>query len=272
MSGSQIEGVLTTETLSLINTAGTNPVADNFVIGCMNNNRGGFPNMDGIIGFGRGRLSLPSQFSTRGDLNVFAVCLVPFTATTTLTSSLTFGFRDATNGLGLVYTPLLRRPADSFYWVDMVGVTVGSVDIGIPSTNDVIFDTGTVLTSFLPEIYDPIHKRISSLVSYPVKSDPFPDLNRLCFDVAGVQNPTLPKMTYHFADVDDTGAVVDFELGYENLYTKHRSTLFCLAIARADPKTDVNVIGNIQQANHYVEYDGALDRIGWAFKDCTVPV
>ncbi|KAG0601741.1 hypothetical protein M758_11G136700 [Ceratodon purpureus] len=270
--GSQTEGVLTNETMTLPNTAGAAPVASNFVIGCMNNNTGIFDNYDGIVGFARGPLSLPSQLSKRGDLNVFAFCLVPYTATTTLTSSLIFGSRNETNPLGLVYTPLLDGSDTSFYWVDMVGVSVAGVDTGIPSalfntSGGVIFDSGTTFTQFVPAIYDSIKQSVANVIPYPIVPDSSSSLNRSCYDVAGVQNPTWPTMTYHFTGV--SGAIVDFELDLENLFPQEpNTTVFCLSITSADS----NIIGNIQQANHYIEHDVDLKRIGWISKDCTVAV
>lgn len=210
---------------------------------------------------------------------MFAFCLVPYTAATTLTSALVFGSRDATNALGLVYTPLLQGTSPSFYWVGMVGVSVAGVDAGIPtalfaSTDGVLFDSGTPLTYFAPEIYDPLHQSIAGAIPYPVAPDPVDavvakPLNRLCFDLAGVQSPVLPTMAYHFTDADAAGATVDFDLGLENIYMNDMNTVWCLAIVRGE-SGNPSIVGNIQQANHYIEHDVALNRIGWTSKDCTV--
>jgi hypothetical protein len=273
--GSQIEGVLATESMTLTNGVGMD---SRFLMGCMNNNTGIFDNYDGIIGFGRGPISLPSQFAAMGDQNVFALCLVPYTAATTATSALLFGTRDATNALGLVYTPLLPLAAsDTYYWVDMVGVSVSGVDVGVPADafqidaaggGGVLFDSGTPYTYFSPAVYDPVQQSVASLITYPV----VPDADNFCFDTVGVTDPAVPSVTFHFAGVD-AGTVVDFELQGYNAYVPQSdaadNTVFCLAI-RSDSSGGSMILGSIAMANHYMEHDVVNMRLGIVSKDCTV--
>jgi hypothetical protein len=156
-------GQVALETLTLTELTGggsTFPV-ENFVFGCgwgqLNLSVAG---VVGIVGLGRGRLSLPSQVSTLYS-KVFGYCLVTFSAQTNATSPLLFGSFDASaiSGHALTQTRLVRQQfhsLESFYFAPMTGVTVNGVDVGIPASNfsfdpttyqaAVIFDSGTTVT------------------------------------------------------------------------------------------------------------------------------
>lgn len=124
----------------------------------MNNNAGLFTAVDGLVGFGMGPLSLPMQISGVSRAT-FSYCLVSISAVTDFTSTLFFASpADTVNGLPLVYTPLVKNPyAPSFYFADMIAITVDGVDLKIPvanfqfdpapaSSGGTLFDSGTVLT------------------------------------------------------------------------------------------------------------------------------
>ncbi|KAG0616827.1 hypothetical protein M758_5G144400 [Ceratodon purpureus] len=277
VDGSFVSGTLTTETITLSNTAGANPVASGFVMGCMNNNsETGFDNFDGIIGFGRGTFSLPSQFSTIAYLRVFSYCLVPFAATTTQTSSMLFGTSDPANALGLVYTPLLDIGTTNYY-VNMTGISLNGEPLDIlPSafqyikstdSGGVIFDSGNTVTRFGPDVYDTLRQAVSNLITYPEVTQS--NLDRYCFDITGVQTPMYPKVTLHFGGMDGS-SVVDFDLGDENSFGPYSGDegVSCLAFRKSG--SEESSIGGLQQANHYIETDVEKMRMGWVTKDCSL--
>jgi hypothetical protein len=124
----------------------------------MNNDTGTFRAVDGLVGFGMGPMSLPSQISGV-ERDTFSYCLVSIAAVTNFTSTLFFASPAATvNGMPLVYTPLVQNPSSpTFYFASMIGITVNGQDLGIPvanfgfdpapaTTGGVLFDSGTVLT------------------------------------------------------------------------------------------------------------------------------
>lgn len=262
--GSQIAGTLTSETLTLTSST----TLTHFIIGCMNNNTGIFDNYDGIVGFGRGKYSLPSQFALHSYLQVFAYCLVPYTSTTTLSSPLLFGASDPTNAQGLAYTPLLTSAGDTLYYVKMTGISVnGEAVSSIPSKAfkaDVLFDSGTPITQLFPEVYDGLQQAVADAVTYPVVQD----ATYFCFDVTGVTDPVLPTVTFHFRG-EDGESEVDFKLKDENLYGPLVDVAGALCLAARALSVDNMVVGSVNQANHYIETDVVNMRMGWASKDCT---
>lgn len=152
-------GQVALETLTLTElTGGSTFPVENFVFGCGWIQNGSFAGVDGLIGLGRGPLSLPSQVSTLYS-KVFGYCLVNFGLQTNKTSPFLFGSFDASaiSGHTLTQTRLLRNPVySSFYYVPLTAVTVNGVDLGIPASNfalnsttyedGVIFDSGTPIT------------------------------------------------------------------------------------------------------------------------------
>jgi hypothetical protein len=158
--GSRIAGVLSTETISFSNTTEGQLGISNFRFGCMNNDTSSFGTVDGLVGFGRGPLSLPSQLSHLTSFNVFSYCLVRRPASANLTSPLLFG---ASNGLDLVYTPILTYPDfPSFYWINMTGISINGTAVRLPEASLVhnstsshggtVFDSGTTYTTFTEDI------------------------------------------------------------------------------------------------------------------------
>jgi hypothetical protein len=156
--GSGIAGVLSTETISFSNTTEGQLGISNFRFGCMNNDTSSFGTVDGLVGFGRGPLSLPSQLSQLTSFNVFSYCLVPFIDAANLTSPLLFGASNS-KGLDLVYTPILSYPdVPTEYWVNLTGISINGTAVRISDASLVhnstshfggtIFDSGTPLTIF----------------------------------------------------------------------------------------------------------------------------
>ena len=161
VDSTSINGQVALETLTLTElTGGSTFPVDNFVFGCGWSQNLSVAGVAGIVGLGRGRLSLPSQVSTLYS-KVFAYCLVSFSSQTNTTSPLLFGSFDASaiSGHALTQTRLVPqrfRSFDSFYFAPMTGVTVNGVDVGIPASNfsfdpvtyqsAVIFDSGTTVT------------------------------------------------------------------------------------------------------------------------------
>jgi hypothetical protein len=264
-----------TESITLLNTAGANPVASGFIVGCMDNNTGLFDGYDGIVGFGRGSYSFPSQMSQIAYLPVFSYCLVPFGASTTNTSTMTFGASDPTNALGLVYTPILYGSELTYYFVNMTGISVNGVAVSNISaslfeydttdgTGGVIFDSGTTDTNFAPQVFNAFQQTvISSIVTYPAVDDP----NYYCFNITGETAPEYPNVTFHFGSVDGT-SVVDYDVAGLNLFSEDYPGVSCLHVTQG---SDPMIIGNVAMGNHYIEFDATDNlRIGWVSKDCTL--
>lgn len=100
---------------------------ENFTFGCSHYSAGDFEGVAGILGLGRGRLSLISQTSEMNK-GVFSYCL-PHSHNST--GFLKLGPAD--EHCGLLFTPMRTRViGPSFYFVDLLGISVGGRQLRIP--------------------------------------------------------------------------------------------------------------------------------------------
>ncbi|BBN02824.1 aspartyl protease family protein [Marchantia polymorpha subsp. ruderalis] len=264
---STTQGDLALETLTLTTTEGTAQKFENFAFGCGHRNQGTFSGTDGLVGLGRGAISFSEQIGALIG-SKFSYCLVPLTSAASETSPLIFGEEAVAtgNGLGgLQYTPLVRNPAaDTFYYVKMTGIKVGDRAVtGIPASafalsrsgqGGVILDSGTTLTYLVQSAYTPFLAALRSAVQYPQADGSQIGLD-LCFDLAGVDSPSLPPVTLQFQGLD-------LVLPPNNVFLQvDDAGTVCLAFAGT---SDFTIVGNIQQQNHYFLYDLENERVGIA--------
>lgn len=145
-------------------TVTLNSAVSHIGIGCGHNQQGTFSGADGLVGLGRGSLSLPSQLSP-AVAKIFSYCLVEQTISNAAASSpITFG--NAAENSAATYTPLLTNGQNpSFYYVGVSGISVGSTRVSIPTSafafqssgdGGVILDSGTTLTYWRTAAFDPI--------------------------------------------------------------------------------------------------------------------
>ncbi|KAM4069889.1 hypothetical protein ACB094_12G124100 [Castanea mollissima] len=129
--------------------------------GCGENNQViGMNNVAGIVGLGRGTLSLVSQLGSRK----FSYCSTSIGDNKS--SSLSFGsLVDLTVSNGAVKsTPLIRSPIlPSFYYSSLEGITVGQTLLPIPKSlfqigsdggGGLMIDSGTTVTSLQEDAFD----------------------------------------------------------------------------------------------------------------------
>ncbi|KAG6551943.1 hypothetical protein Mapa_006560 [Marchantia paleacea] len=268
---STTQGDFATDTLTLTTTKGSKQTFPNFAFGCGHKNQGTFAGTDGLVGLGRGAISFNEQI---GSLigSKFSYCLVELSASAAVTSSLIFGDASSTigNGLNMKFTPLIRNPvADTFYYVKLNGIKVNNQVVkGIPAgafnlkrsgSGGVNLDSGTTLTYLIQSAYNPFLLTVRSLIQYPVVDSSQIGLD-LCYDLSGVSRPVFPSVTLQFQGVD-------LVLPANNLFVQvDDQGTTCLAFAGT---TDLSIIGNIQQQNHYFLYDIENERVGIAaFKSC----
>jgi hypothetical protein len=110
-------------------------------------------------------------------------------------------------------------------------------------------------------------------IKYPVVVDPSDNTN-VCYNLTGVQQPEVPSVNLQFSGEKSTG-VVDFPLFFHSLFypgVTTDNTVWCLAVGSEALLGNQNIIGNIAQSNHYVETDLVNKKIGWASRDCTLPM
>ncbi|RZS03503.1 hypothetical protein BHM03_00033691 [Ensete ventricosum] len=246
---SSTQGVLAGETF----TFGTaNPTSvSNIAFGCGNTNQGsGFSQGSGLVGLGRGPLSLISQLG----LGKFSYCLTSLDESKK--SPLLFGSLADLSSTAVQSTPLRKNPTQpSFYYVSLEGITVGGTRLQIPSstfalqedgTGGLIIDSGTSITYLELAGYRQLKKAFLSEMRLPVADGSETGLD-LCFSQpSGSSTVEVPKLTFHF-----DGA--DLDLPAKNFMIMDSTTgLLCLTIMAS---SGLSILGNFQQQNLQILYD-----------------
>ncbi|KAG0618414.1 hypothetical protein M758_4G062200 [Ceratodon purpureus] len=246
---SNTQGDLAYETVTLDSSV------PHIAFGCGQDQTGKFANADGLIGLGRGELSLPSQLMASSNVaKIFSYCLVDQEAASQGTTSLiTFG--DAAENSAATYTPLLSNAnsGNPFYYVEVTGIKVGEMELDIQATelqiNDdgtggVILDSGTTLTYWTNDVFTSVSNAFQEQITYP-QVEGSGDFT-LCYDVSGESDVTFPGMVVHM-----TGA--DLETQGSNLFENVGSETYCLFMGTMGGSgIPGNIIGNRQQRDNIV--------------------
>ncbi|KAI3816864.1 hypothetical protein L1987_10648 [Smallanthus sonchifolius] len=211
---------------------------------------------DGIVGMGRGELSLVSQLKER----VFLYCLGSrfFHKTS---SVLLAGPRASLEKANTQTMPLLQREGKSYYYLSLEGISVGETKLAVTKSDfaiingygGMIIDSGTTFTYLEKRIVDMISDAFMSqtrLEKYMVDDKPYKGLEH-CFKPPA---DLKLKLVFHFEGAN-------WELPKEN-YIYQKDDVACLAFIAKDD--DVSIFGNMQQQNMMVIYD--LDNNSLSFK------
>ncbi|KAH6766511.1 Eukaryotic aspartyl protease family protein [Perilla frutescens var. hirtella] len=257
---STFSATLSRDTLTL-----GNDVIPNYGFGCINAASGGSLPPQGLLGLGRGSMSLLSQTGSLYS-GVFSYCLPSFKSYY-FSGSLKLGPLGQPKNIKM--TPLLKNPhRPSLYYVNLTGVSVGRVNVPIapellafdPTTGSgTIIDSGTVITRFIQPIYNGIRDEFRKQITGPISSLGAFDT---CF--AATNEEIAPAITLHF-----TG--LDLKLPTENaLIHSSSGSLACLAMAAAPNNVNsvLNVIANLQQQNLRILFDTVNSRLGIARELC----
>ncbi|XP_031474491.1 aspartyl protease AED3-like [Nymphaea colorata] len=257
--GSSFDALLSLDSLGL-----AQDTLPGYAFGCLRTVTGTSIPAQGLLGLGRGPLSLLSQ---AGNLyqKTFSYCL-PDLRATNFTGSLRLG--TVGQPKRIKYTPLLANPRrPTLYYVNMTGIRVGKRFVDIPSSAlafnpatgaGTIFDSGTMVTRLVAPVYAAVRAEFLRRINLPVSS-----LGG--FDTCFTQPIVPPTISFHFDGMFVT-------LPTENVVI-HSSfgTTTCLAMAAAPDNVNsvVNVIASYQQQNHRVLYDVANSRLGVSREHCS---
>ena len=273
--GSVTAGDLATETLWFARGARVPRVA----VGCGHDNEGLFVAAAGLLGLGRGRLSLPTQTARRYGRR-FSYCLVDRTSSssslnrpsaTPRSSTLTFG-AGAVPGRAS-FTPMVSNPRmATFYYVRVVGFSVGGARVrGVgerslrldPSTGrgGVILDSGTSVTRLARPVYVAVREAFRAAAGGLRLAPGGFSLFDTCYDLRGRRVVKVPTVSVHLAG----GAEVALPPENYLIPVDTRGT-FCLALAGTDG--GVSIVGNIQQQGFRVVFDGDRQRVALVPKSC----
>ncbi|KAH7836309.1 hypothetical protein Vadar_034506 [Vaccinium darrowii] len=239
----------------------------NIVFGCGVNNQGsGLASGSGLVGLGRGPLSLVSQL----DVDKFSYCLTSMGDDKT--SQVLFGVLANLNNStgGTDSTPLVQNPFQpSFYYVSLKGITVGKTLVPISKSTlklngdgsgGTILDSGTTLTYLNDETFDALKKVFTSQMKLRVFKPPEAIGLDLCFDLhtADVSEVVFPKLKLHFEGLD-------LELPTEN-YIIPWNGVVCLAMAESS--NGLSILGNLAQQNLLVLHDLQKETVSFTPTQC----
>ncbi|KAG6541984.1 hypothetical protein Mapa_016621 [Marchantia paleacea] len=266
-------GTLSTDTFTLNSTDGSEVRLPGMVYGCAHASEGTFTlaEADGIVGLGRGNLSLASQVGLVLGTSKFSYCLTSQNLLSHAVSSpLYFGPAAApSNATGLSYTRMIsNKSRPVLYYVEFLGLSVGGKRLQIAQEvfaiqsetgrGGTIIDSGTTVTNLEKRAFDALVRAFRSAVSLPTAvSDSGFDL---CFESRGRDLAKFPTLTFHLREVD-------LHLPLENYIVEAETDTLCLAIHRSS-RSGFSIIGNIQQQNYHIIYDLENEQIGFKLTVC----
>ncbi|KAJ4721414.1 aspartic proteinase CDR1-like [Melia azedarach] len=256
------KGSLAADTVTLDSTSGQPVALPDTTFGCGHNNSGNFdPRTTGVIGLGRGPVSLISQMGNSIG-GKFSYCLTPFFSEHP--SKIKFG-RDGTvpPGPGVVSTPLISGDSNTFYFVKLEAISVSQQRIVFNDISSygneagtIMIDSGSTLT-FLPQEYNSLLLiGIASLI----EEDPIPDpdhIHDLCYNYSSVRE--VPEITLHFSGGD-------LKLNIFNYYIRTREEVACFVFKGSD---GLPLYGNLMQANFLIGYDTQGQTVSFKQTDCS---
>ncbi|KAL6656038.1 hypothetical protein ACP70R_006864 [Stipagrostis hirtigluma subsp. patula] len=258
--GSYSRGVLAHDKLSL-----AGEVIDGFVFGCGTSNQGPFGGTSGLMGLGRSQLSLISQTMDQFG-GVFSYCL-PLKDSDS-SGSLVLGDDSSVyrNSTPIVYTSMVSDPLQGpFYFLNLTGMTIGGQEVESSGFSDgkVIIDSGTVITSLVPSVYNAVRAEfLNQFAEYP-QAPGFSILDT-CFNLTGFKEVQVPSFKFVFdgsveVEVDSSGVLY---------FVSSDSSQVCLALTSLKSDYDTSIIGNYQQKNLRVIFDTSGSQIGFAQETC----
>ncbi|XP_059455872.1 aspartyl protease AED3-like [Corylus avellana] len=236
-----------------------------YTFGCIQKATGSSVPPQGLLGLGRGPLSLLSQTQNLYQ-STFSYCLPSFKSPN-FSGSLRLG--PVGQPKRIKYTPLLKNPRrSSLYYVNLVAIRVGRKIVDIPPSAlafnpatgaGTVIDSGTVFTRLVTPAYEAVRnefrRRVGSAVVTSLGG----------FDTCYSVPIVAPTITLMF-----TGMNVTLPADNLLIHSSVGSTT-CLAMAAAPDNVNsvLNVIANMQQQNHRVLFDVPNSRLGVARELCT---
>ncbi|XP_052190453.1 aspartic proteinase nepenthesin-1-like [Diospyros lotus] len=265
---SSTQGVLVSETFTFDKVS-----VPKIGFGCGEDNEGdGFSQGSGLVGLGRGPLSLVSQLREPK----FSYCLTSIgdeskaSVSTLLMGSL--ASVNTTSYPAIKTTPLIKnRSQPSFYYLSLEGITVGETLLPIKrstfalkedGSGGMIIDSGTTISYLEEKAFEMVKKEFISQIKLSVHRSRASDLD-LCFSLPSSNDATteveVPKLVFHFEGAD-------LELPGENYMIADSSVgLMCLAIGSS---SGMSIFGNVQQQNMLVVHDLARETISFMPTKC----
>ncbi|CAH9091811.1 unnamed protein product [Cuscuta europaea] len=233
----------------------------NYTFGCIQRASGSTVPPQGLLGLGRGPLSLLNQARDLYNLT-FSYCL-PAITTSSFTGSLRLG--PSAQPKNIKFTQLMMNPRrPSVYYVNLTAIFVGNKNANIdpaalafnPVTGGgTVIDSGTTYTRLVTPAYvavrDEFRRRMNDSTLSALGG----------FDTCYKNVVTkIPTLTFVFNTMNVTLPPENFRVNSST------GNLTCLAMAAT---TGFNVIGSLQQQNHRVLFDLPNSRLGVSREPCS---
>lgn len=241
----------------------------------------------GIVGFGKGPLSLPSQlgFSQKGFSHCFLA--FKFANNPNISSPLVVGDLAISSKDHLQFTPMLKSPMyPNYYYIGLEAITVGNISaLEVPlslrefdssGNGGMLIDSGTTYTHLPEPFYFQLLAMVQSLITYPRAEEAERRTGfDLCYRVPCPNNSTilddfhLPSITFHF--LNNVSLVLPQGNHFYAMGAPVNTTVVkCLLFQSMDGGEygPAGVLGSFQQQNVEVVYDLDKQRIGFQQMDC----
>ncbi|PWZ33933.1 Aspartic proteinase nepenthesin-1 [Zea mays] len=281
-----IAGTLATENLTFQSETAS------LVFGCIVVTKlspGSLNGASGIIGLGRGKLSLPSQL---GDTR-FSYCLTPYFEDTIEPSHMVVGasaglINGSASSTPVTTVPFVRSPSDdpfsTFYYLPLTGITAGKVKLAVPSAafdlrqvapgmwTGTFIDSGAPLTSLVDVAYQALRaelaRQLGTALVQPLAGTTGFDL---CVALKDADR-LVPPLVLHFGGGSGTGT--DLVVPPANYWAPVDSATECMVVfssvdRKSLPMNETTIIGNYMQQNMHVLYDLAGGVLSFQPADCS---
>lgn len=275
-------GVAMVETLSM-----PQEKIEDFLVGCslFSSNQPA-----GVVGFGRGVSSLPSQLG----LKKFSYCHVSHKYDNTPKSSFLVMDSDSDSGrktAELSYTPLLKNPVRDessalmdYYYVGLKRIVVGGKKVEVShqelvpdsdGNGGTIVDSGSTFVYMNKAVFEAVSDAFSEQVKGYERAAEVEDATGLkpCFDITGHKDLRIPEMELHFKG----GAEMVLPLeNYFFVVDDDKRSVLCLTVVTDNTLLGPDltngpsvILGNFLMQNFHVEYDLRNERFGFRQQSCS---
>ncbi|XP_068655882.1 probable aspartyl protease At4g16563 [Aristolochia californica] len=282
-AGGLVIGTLTRDSIRVHgrSSPGVTRVVSNFSFGCV---AAAYREPVGIVGFGKGPLSLPSQlgFLQKG----FSHCFLgfKFSGNPNISSPLIIGDLAIFSKDYLQFTTMLSNPLyPNSYYIGLEGITVGNSSVTVPPSlrsfdsegnGGMLIDSGTTYTHLPDPLYSQLLSVIGSMANYPRSTEheartgfdlcyrvPYlnssfseDDLPSISFQFLNNMTLTLPKENYFYPINAPSNSIVIKCFLFQNMEDGDYGP--------------AGIFGSFQQQNVEVVYDLQKERIGFQPMDC----
>lgn len=283
-----VSGILTRDTLRVHGSSPSGAFREipKFCFGCVGST---YREPIGIVGFGKGPLSLPSQlgFLQKG----FSHCFLPFKFANNpnISSPLIVGDQAISFKDHMQFTPMLKCPFyPNFYYIGLEAITVNNIisaSAEVPlslkefdslGNGGMLIDSGTTYTHLPEPLYSDLLNVLQSMITYPRSKDvEMRSGFDLCYRIPCPNNNTseddLPSITFHFLN-NVSIALPQGNSFYAMGAPVNFTVVKCLLFQSMDDNEygPAGVFGSFQQQNMEVVYDLKNERIGFQPTDCAL--